>query len=878
MSNHREYFNGLPPARDRRRKMRVTPRSLVDANFGDTKAIVTNVSESGMALAVGDPPDASNCLIRIRFQLPTSGQSIEVFACVVRLTKSNKGVGVRLIDLTPDVTAEIANWVASEKSAVDFGQLTQTLQCNKKLATSARETKKIFSSPVASDQGENVAARYATIFPSESAHGERVAAPGRALGALSIAERARADADGQIGRAAARGFTSGVSDGMSSPVASVSAEPAMPQARASFTGLGCQTRNHKAGAEGSSQPYIFDVTGPRLAALVYVFVLIGLAIGIAATKASVDVLTAMGYGPFAKHVRVRPPSPSPGTQMPAPPPDLASKEWALSIKPGAAPAAVSSPVRVSPDQTSAASAGSDSAKENSAEANPSSAASATTRSEKTGNTWDFLSGAKTPNVDSHSPSSVTASPDAAQTGATADRKVGSESTAQQANRAEANAVGPQPSADSETSVRGNDFRGLIARSTPQRTTNPEPADSTAPEGQARSAARGRGPLLKNAVVVSPKSSPAATSQKHVHTAVVASPTRNGPKNLTRQIAKSARVEARPSLAVSSKRSRHDDLSASKSAERGKSIVHAAKSAAAKPPKPSLAATEQHSETAKNTKNEAAATPRVEHAPKSEAAKESKPEVAVAKKEHRAPTLNEKNIVTSPDLDSAKNEAMGTVKAPAVPNSKPSEKKPTPAVAAATPKNAVNPSGPVAKLVVPAMPPAAKALPKSTEDSAPLAPKPAAPEAPNAPSPNPILSGDFVSVPSKSGRSQRVTFPQRQIANSSSLAINSQLSVVVPVASGAAGQPSQLQAGKLVSYVLPHNPKPGDHYRAEETVEVQATVGQQGFVTDIKPMSGPIFLLSSAMSAVRSWRYKPTLVNGTPVETHQDVTITFKLAR
>jgi hypothetical protein len=198
MSNLPEYFNGLPPVRDRRRKMRVTPRSLVDANFGDTKAIVINVSESGMALAVGDPPDASNCLVRIRFQLPTSVQSIEIFAFVVRLTKSKKGVGVRLIDLTPDVTAEIANWVASERSAVDFGQLAQTLQRNKKLETSARETKKIFSSPVASEQRENVAARYATIFPSESVHGERVAVLGRALGALSIAERARADADGQI--------------------------------------------------------------------------------------------------------------------------------------------------------------------------------------------------------------------------------------------------------------------------------------------------------------------------------------------------------------------------------------------------------------------------------------------------------------------------------------------------------------------------------------------------------------------------------------------------------------------------------------------------------------------------------------------------------
>ena len=809
MSNLSEYFNGLPPVRDRRRKMRVTPRSLVDANFGDTTAIIINVSESGMALAVGDPPDASNCLVRIRFQLPTSGQSIEIFAFVVRLTKPKKGVGVRLIDLTPDVTAEIANWVASEKSAVDFGQLAQMLPRNKKVETSARETKKIFSSPVAND------------------HGENVAAPGRALGTLSIVERARADADGQIARAAARGLTSGVS----SPVASVSAEPVIPkQVRAPFTGLGWQTQNDKGGAEGSSRSYIFDVTGPRLLALVYVFALIGLAIGIAATKASVDVLTALGYGPFAKHVRVRPPSPTLGTQMPAPPPDLASKDWVLSNKPGAPPTAVTSP-----------------------------------------GTWDFLSGAKTPNADSNSPSFVTASPNTAQS-ATADREAGSEPPAQRSNRVEANAVGPQSSADSETKVRGNDLRGLIARSTPQRATkNPERAVSTAPEGQARSAARGRGPLLKNAVAVSPKSSPTATSQKHVHPAVAVSPTHNGPKNRTGQIAKSVRVEAKLPAAVSSKRSRHDDLSASKSAERGKSIVYAAKPAAAKSPKPTLATTEQHSEAAKNTKDKAAATPRVEHAAKSEAAKESKPEVAVAKKEHHA---------TRPGLDSAKNDAMGTAKAQAAPNSKLSEKTPRPAVAAATPKNAPdNPSGPLAKLVVPAMPPA-NASPKSTapEESAPLAPKPAAAEAPNAPSPNPSLSVDFVTVPSKSGISQRVTFPQRQIANSSSLAISSQLAVVVPAASGAAGQPSRLQAGKLVSYVLPHNPKPGDHYGTEETVEVQATVGQQGFVTDIKPMSGSIFLLSSVISAVRSWRYKPTLVNGTPVETHQDVTITFKLAR
>jgi hypothetical protein len=95
---------------------------------------------------------------------------------------------------------------------------------------------------------------------------------------------------------------------VSSPAASASAKPVAPkQARASFPGLGWLKRNDKADAKGSPRSYIFDLTALQLAALVYVFALIGLAIGIAATNASVNVLTTMGYGPFAKHVRVRPP-------------------------------------------------------------------------------------------------------------------------------------------------------------------------------------------------------------------------------------------------------------------------------------------------------------------------------------------------------------------------------------------------------------------------------------------------------------------------------------------------------------------------------------------------------------------------------------------
>ena len=154
-----------------------------------------------------------------------------------------------------------------------------------------------------------------------------------------------------------------------------------------------------------------------------------------------------------------------------------------------------------------------------------------------------------------------------------------------------------------------------------------------------------------------------------------------------------------------------------------------------------------------------------------------------------------------------------------------------------------------------------------------------PVPPTAAQPNPSPPAYLVTVPSEGSKPLTLVFPQKQISLSSSLVITTQLSVLVPPESGlVAAHASRLQAGKLVSYVLPRNPRPGDQYGAEETVKVHATIGQQGLVTEIKPVSGPIFLLSSTMGAVHLWRYKPTLLNGMPIETHQDVTVIFKLPR
>jgi Gram-negative bacterial TonB protein C-terminal/PilZ domain len=124
---------------------------------------------------------------------------------------------------------------------------------------------------------------------------------------------------------------------------------------------------------------------------------------------------------------------------------------------------------------------------------------------------------------------------------------------------------------------------------------------------------------------------------------------------------------------------------------------------------------------------------------------------------------------------------------------------------------------------------------------------------------------------------RLILPERPIAASSSFAITSQLSVLVSPVRGRApaGEPARLQAGELVSFVWPHYPKPGDRHGPSETVKVRATIGEFGQVMDVKRVSGSLSLLSAAMSALRLWRYKPTLLNNSPVEVQQDVTIEFR---
>jgi hypothetical protein len=136
---------------------------------------------------------------------------------------------------------------------------------------------------------------------------------------------------------------------------------------------------------------------------------------------------------------------------------------------------------------------------------------------------------------------------------------------------------------------------------------------------------------------------------------------------------------------------------------------------------------------------------------------------------------------------------------------------------------------------------------------------------------------LVSGPGDGSKPFRLTLPEKPIAASSVFAMTSQLSVLVPPEPGfgPTRKPARLQAGELVSFVWPRYPKPGERHGSAETVKIRTTIGEFGQVLDVKRVSGSTALLPAAVSAIRQWRYKPTLLNSRPVQTQEDVTIEFR---
>jgi hypothetical protein len=60
-----------------------------------------------------------------------------------------------------------------------------------------------------------------------------------------------------------------------------------------------------------------------------------------------------------------------------------------------------------------------------------------------------------------------------------------------------------------------------------------------------------------------------------------------------------------------------------------------------------------------------------------------------------------------------------------------------------------------------------------------------------------------------------------------------------------------------------------------SVLVRVAIGHDGTVIDQHPMGGPPVMVRAAMDAVRSWRFQPYRVNGTPVEVETTMAVEFQ---
>ncbi len=85
-----------------------------------------------------------------------------------------------------------------------------------------------------------------------------------------------------------------------------------------------------------------------------------------------------------------------------------------------------------------------------------------------------------------------------------------------------------------------------------------------------------------------------------------------------------------------------------------------------------------------------------------------------------------------------------------------------------------------------------------------------------------------------------------------------------------------QEAKLIHRVQPDYPTLARQVHLSGTVELRAIIAKDGSVINLEVVSGNPILARSAVEAVKQWRYRPTLLNGEPVEVQTFVTVKFEL--
>jgi periplasmic protein TonB len=90
------------------------------------------------------------------------------------------------------------------------------------------------------------------------------------------------------------------------------------------------------------------------------------------------------------------------------------------------------------------------------------------------------------------------------------------------------------------------------------------------------------------------------------------------------------------------------------------------------------------------------------------------------------------------------------------------------------------------------------------------------------------------------------------------------------------QGGNVTAASLINQTRPAYPALARQARIQGNVILHAIIDKDGNVAQLEVISGHPLLVQSALDAVKQWRYKPTLLNGDPVEVDTTITVTFTM--
>lgn len=139
---------------------------------------------------------------------------------------------------------------------------------------------------------------------------------------------------------------------------------------------------------------------------------------------------------------------------------------------------------------------------------------------------------------------------------------------------------------------------------------------------------------------------------------------------------------------------------------------------------------------------------------------------------------------------------------------------------------------------------------------------------------PPTSTDLPDAPSIGGAGAPPQAGSLPGANLSGIAPPPPARQTAPSPSSSKNSGGQISPAELMYKHNPEYPKIAQQMGVKGVVELMATIGTDGKVKGVRVLGGPQMLQKAAKDAVMQWVYKPTLLNGTPVENETHISINF----